>query len=117
MGKVIDRKSGEDLLKKGENKINSSSKTENSSSKSVNSSSKSANSSLSEPQGHGRKAAENRAKNLRKKISKIKLLLENNSELTAGQKKMVANLPDFEKELESINMKLKSKIYFEHFNK
>merc|ERR1712035_192373 len=90
--KVIDRESGEDILnerdyKKSGKVIESTNSTSTSSS--------------------GNKAMENRAKNLRKKISKIKKLAVLGDKLNKEQEKMVKSLPVFEKELNEINKKLK----------
>merc|ERR1711972_486535 len=90
--KVIDRESGKDILKERDNE-ESEKVIENTNSTSTSSS--------------GNKAMENRAKNLRKKISKIKKLAVLGDKLNGEQQKMVKSLPVFEKELDEINKKLK----------
>merc|ERR1712079_873123 len=79
--KVIDRESGNDILKERENKEPQKSVESNSTSTSAS----------------GNKAMENRAKNLRKKISKIKKMSASGNKLNGEQEKMVKSLPVFEK--------------------
>ena len=89
--KVLDRKSGQDLLK----------------SKSTG---KSVNVTSSEPETpqNSTKTLQNRAKNLKKKIRNIKALNSDSADLNPEQVRMVKNLGQFESELAEINSKLKS---------
>merc|ERR1712043_115886 len=82
--KVIDRDSGKDNLKDHDDKETKKVLERNSTS-------------TSSSNNNGTKAMENRAKNLKKKISKIKKMSVLEAKLNGEQAKMVKSLPVFEK--------------------